>query len=310
LNEEKTMPKHYEGPWILRSMLFVPGHKVRYLESAAKGNADAIILDLEDAVPADQRELARETISDCLAQGMFVHKQVFVRVNPRESGLLLEDLNAVARKEVDGFVYPKAYRGKDVEAFDAQLDLMETGLGLPRGHFVVVPLIETTSAVLYAHEIATASNRVVALAFGCEDFNTDLQGLDSPEALAFLVPRAMIAMACRAAGIEPVDTVFVHLNDHEGLERNIKIARELGFSGMLIVHPKQIPIAHRYYTPSDEQIAHAQLVVEKCDQARSEGSGVAFIGGEFIGPPFEERARKLVSRFKALEAIENDIERS
>jgi len=277
---------------------------MRYLESAARSQADSVILDLEDAVPADQTEVARQTISACLEGGMFAHKQVFVRVNPRDSGLLLEDLNAVARKEVDGFVYPKAFRGKDIEAFDAQLELMETGLGIPRGHFVIAPLIETTSAVLHAFEIATASPRVVALTFGCEDFNTDLQGLDTPEGNALFVPRALIAMACRAARVEPIDTVYVKLNDMEGLERNVKLARELGFSGMLIVHPKQIPIAHRYYTPSADEVAHAREVVEKCDLAKSQGSGVAFTGGEFIGPPFEIRARQLLARHKAIEEFE------
>ena len=298
------MRKHHNGPWVLRSMLFVPGHKQRYLESAAKGPADAVILDLEDAVPTNQRELARQTISSCLGNGIFAQKQVFVRVNPRESGLLLEDLNAMARKEVDGFVYPKAYRGKDIEAFDAQLDLIETGLGLPRGHFVIAPLIETTSAVLHAFEIATASPRVVALTFGCEDFNTDLQGLDSPTGTALLVPRAMIAMACRAAGVEPIDTVYVQLNNMDGLERSVKMARELGFSGMLIVHPKQIPIAHKHYTPSSKQINHAREVVKKCDFARSKGNGVAFIGDEFIGPPFEERARILLKRAQTIDDLE------
>jgi citrate lyase subunit beta/citryl-CoA lyase len=112
-------------------------------------------------------------------------------------------------------------------------------------------------------------------------------------------------MACRAAGIEPIDTVFVQLDDSEGLERNVKQARILGFSGMLIVHPNQIPVAHKYYTPSEEQVTHARKVVENCDLARSEGSGVAFIDGEFIGPPFEERARKLLARGEAIAALNN-----
>lgn len=303
------MSKPYAGPWVLRTLLFVGGDNRRYIQKAPQTKADCIVLDLEDAVADHLKAEARSTIAEVLAAGFETKRPVFVRINPLETGWTLTDLDSVACANLSGFVYPKAYGGDDIKAFDAQLSLKEKELGLEPGHFDIIVLIETPQAVLNAYEIAKASSRVVGLLFGCEDYLTDMQGTHGPDQRSLLVPRHLISMAARAAGVVPIDTPYVQVHDEEGLELHIKRARELGFEGMLAVAPRQIEAARRLFTPSQEEVKEAMEMVRLAEDAAGEERSIAMRGETFISPPTLKRARKILELSQAMEQFEKNLGR-
>ena len=298
------MAKPYDGAWVLRSMLFVPSHIEKMVKKGAASEADCVVLDLEDAVPDDNKEEARSAIRNSLASGLYAKKTVFVRINPLETGLTLRDLDGVACRELHGFVYPMAYTPDDIKNFDAQLRLKEITLGLPVGHFSIIVLIETALGVINAYEIARASSRVVGLLFGCEDYIADMECRHSADDVSLHTPRALIALAARAAGVEPIDTPYVNVHDLEGLKPFTQRGRDLGMAGMLVMTPKQIPIAHATYTPSRDEINYAKDVVAAAEAARKEGRGIAVVNGKFISPPTLKAARKVLARVEAIENLD------
>lgn len=288
-------------PLLLRSMMFVPGHNRRLLESAARSEADALILDLEDSVrPDDQKQVARDTIRSVLDEGLLQGRTVFARVNDRESGHLLRDVLALTVEGIAGFVYPKSRSGQDVYFFDKLLETVEAERGITPGRFAVVPLIETTAAVLHAVDICRASPRVVAIAFGCEDFVADLGGLHDEAGRSLYTARALIALAARAAGVQAIDTVHIDVHDLAGLEQNLQLARELGFDGMLVLHPKEIEAVHRHLSPSPGQVEDAREMIRLSEEAGRRQKGVAILKGKFIGPPMVAAARRTLARHELI----------
>jgi citrate lyase subunit beta / citryl-CoA lyase len=285
----------------MRSLMFVPGHNEALLKKAAQSEADVLLLDVEDSVqPASNKEFARGLIKSLSAEGFFKQKQVFVRINDRESGELLDDLFQLTLEEVDGFVYPKSKGAEDIFFIDRLLESLEAKKGFDTGRFKLIPLIETAEAVLNVLSIAKSSQRIVALAYGCEDFLADLEGSHDLDEIALHVPRAMIAMAARSAGITPIDTVHIRVHDLDDLEKNLRIAKTLGFEGMLILNPKEIPLVHRVFSPSEREIEWAREIAKSAERAVAEGVGVAIINGKFVGPPVLAAAQKILSKHKLI----------
>lgn len=137
--------------------------------------------------------------------------------------------------------------------------------------------------MLNAQDICKASKRVVAIAYGCEDFITDLEGIHDPEHESLFTPRAIIAMAARANGVIPIDTVHINIHDLEDLEKNLIVARKLGFEGMLVLNPKELPLVHRYFSPGEQEVYDAREMLRLFDESQKEGKGVAVKDGKFIG---------------------------
>jgi len=261
-----------------------------------------LLLDIEDSVqPEVNKALGRQKIVEKIEQGFFRNHLVFPRVNDRESGQLLKDVQALTIQGVDGFMYPKSQTGQDVYFFAKLLETIEYEKKLPIGTFSIIPLIETASAVLNAQEIIQASDRVVAIAFGCEDYLTDLEGIHDKAGESIFTARSMISMAARANNVIPVDTVHIRIHDLEDLETNLKTARNFGFEGMLILHPKELELAHRYFSPSEEDIREARAILEMSEEAKQEAKGVAMINGKFIGPPMVSTARKTLKKQALIE---------
>lgn len=283
--------------YLLRSLMFVPGHNEKLLASAAKSDADVLLLDIEDSVqPVTNKQLARDTIKEWITRGAFKKHMVFPRVNDRESGQLLKDLLQLTIQGVDGFMYPKSYTGQDIYFIDKLLDTIEYEKGFPQGKFKIIPLIETASAVLNAQEICKASKRVIAVAYGSEDFINDLEGIHDHEHESLFAPRAIIAMAARAARVIPIDTVHINVHDLEDLEKNLKTAKNLGFEGMLVLNPKEIPLVHEYFSPSTQDILDANDMLKLAEEANINGMGVALMNGKFIGPPMVLAAKKILKK--------------
>lgn len=299
------MTKPYEGKWVIRTFLFVPGHINEMMVKAAGTDADCVALCLEDAVPYLEKPNARKKIREVLESGIYRKKTVFVRINPIDTGLTLKDLEGVACKELNGFVYPMAYTPDDIKSFDAQLSLVENQLNLPTGHFSIIVLIETPLAVLNAYKIAKASTRVVGLLFGCEDYMAEMESRYSKEEMSLFTPRSLVAMAARAAKIVPIDTPYVKVYDLEGLKRFATLGRDLGMSGMLVMTPRQIETVRECYTPSKEDIAYAADVVRIADKVEKEGKGIAMINNKFISPPTLKHAQKLLEHVEAIQNLES-----
>ena len=187
--------------WILRSMMFVPGHNLKLIKKALISEADALILDLEDSVrPHHNKEIARELIVSFALDGTLktCDKKIFVRINDRDTNLLLTDLTAVTLDGIDGVLMPKVYSAEDICYIDHLLEAIEHEKELTIGKFKIAVLIETAAAVLNVQEICKASDRIVAVTFGCEDFVADLEGLHDSKHESLQVPRAMIALGARA----------------------------------------------------------------------------------------------------------------
>jgi citrate lyase subunit beta/citryl-CoA lyase len=281
--------------YLLRSLMFVPGHNERLLNSAARSDADVLLLDIEDSVqPVENKQLARDSIERFVRSQVAGRHFIFPRVNDRESGQLLKDVYQLTIEGVDGFMYPKSRDGKDVYFFAKLLETIEYEKGISPGTFKIIPLIETSAAVLNAQAICQASKRVIAIAYGCEDFIADLGGIHDHEGQSLFTPRALIAMAARANGIIPVDTVHINVHDLEDLERNLTVARNLGFGGMLVLHPKEIPLVHEYFSPSQKEVGEAREMLRLYAEAQREGKGVAIMNGRFIGPPMVIAAKKIL----------------
>jgi citrate lyase subunit beta / citryl-CoA lyase len=280
---------------MLRSMLFVPGHLPRFLDRAVESEADALILDVEDSVPLPHKAEARANIKKRLEAGVY-RQQVFIRVNALDTGLLPEDLRWTVHPATTGFMFTKVNDERDIVYFDRLLTQIELDLGLETGKAKMCPPIETASAGLHTLQIATASPRLVALAFGGEDYLTDLDGLHRKHGLNFLVPRALLIMAARAARLEAIDTPYLDIGDSQGFEREVTLARELGFSGQLLLHPSQVAIANRIFAPSEDEIREARRIVEAIEEGREKGLGVGLLDGSLIGPPMEKRARAVLRK--------------
>lgn len=288
--------------YLLRSLMFVPSHNGKLMASAAKTDADVLLLDIEDSVqPVINKQIARDTIINYILEGKFKDKKIFPRVNDRESGQLLKDIMQLTIQGVDGFMYPKSKRAEDVYFFDKLLETIEYEKGMPIGTFKIIPLIETASAVINVQEICLASPRIIAIAYGSEDFVADLEGIHDLEHQSLFTPRAMIAMGARATGITPIDTVHVRVHDLEDLEKNLKISKILGFEGMLLLNPKEIPLVHQYYSPTQLEIKDANAMLKMAEHARDAGEGVAIIDGKFIGPPMIKAAKKILLKQKLID---------
>ena len=288
---------------LFRSLLFVPSHNEKLMTSASNSDADVLLLDIEDSVqPTSNKEVARNTVLKYLQEGHFENKILFPRINDRESGQLLKDVMALTTEGIAGFMYPKAKKGEDIYFFDKLLETVEYEKGIEKGTFKIIPLIETASAVLNVEEICKASSRVVAIAFGSEDFITDLEGIHDYEHTSLTTPRSIIAMGARAAGVIPIDTVHIRVHDLEDLEKNLIISKNLGFEGMLVLHPKELALVHQYFSPSIQEINDANEMLELAEEAEKSGVGVAIKNGKFIGPPMIKNAKKILIKHHLINA--------
>ena len=288
--------------YLMRSLMFVPAHNEKLLESALKREADVLLLDIEDSVlPAENKQIARDNIKKYLAEGKLENRIVFPRVNDRESGHLLQDVYQLTLKGITGFMYPKAQKGEDIYFFGKLLETIEAEKNIPRYTFKIIALIETPGAVINIQDICTACpERLVAVAFGCEDFMTELGGKHDDKSDSIFTARAMIAMGAKAYNIIPIDTVHIKVHDLEDLERNLIIGRNLGFEGMLVLNPKELPLVHKYYSPTDTEVYCAEEMLQVSKEAGAQGKGVAVKEGKFIGPPMVKMANKILKKYKLI----------
>lgn len=287
--------------YLMRSLMFVPAHNQKLLDSSLRRDADVLLLDIEDSVPVIDKQQARENIKLFVQRPEAHGKIVFPRVNDRESGELLKDLYQLTIPGITGFMYPKSTKEEDVYFVGKLLETIEYEKNIPVGTFKLIPLIETAGAIVEIKEICKACTRVVAVAFGCEDYVTDLGGKHDPDGQSIFYARNAIVNAARSAGVLPIDTVHIRVHDLEDLERNLILSKNLGFEGMLVLNPKELPLVNQYFSPSDEEVAWAEEMVQLSAEAKAEGKGVAVKDNKFIGPPMLKMAEKILAKHRQIE---------
>ncbi|MEE9520736.1 MAG: CoA ester lyase [Dehalococcoidales bacterium] len=278
-------------------MLFVPGNSMRMIAKAATLPADAIILDLEDAVPLPDKATARIMIRDSIKDVKLGGSYVFVRVNALTTNLTAEDLKFVAVEGLDGLMLAKSETKSDIVELDSMLEETEKGGGLEPRSLKVVPLIESAKGVINAYEIASASERIIAVAFGAGDYYRDLgRGASfSPEQTELLYARSRIVNCSVAAGVQAIDTVFFGLlTDREGFMKEMMLALQLGFKGKLLIHPTQIEPVNKAFSPLPDEAEYARRVVEAFEEAQARGLGAISFEGKMIDYMNYKQAKDLV----------------
>lgn len=289
-----------EKTYLMRSLMFVPAHNQKLLDSSVKRDADCLILDIEDSVPINDKQTARDNIKSFVERDELNGKLIFCRVNDRESGELLRDAHQLTIDGVTGFIYPKATKGEDIYFFGKLLETIEYEKGIPVGTFKIIPLIETAGAVMNIQEICKACTRVIAVGFGCEDYVTDLKGKHDDAGQSIFFARNMIANGARACGVIPIDTPHIKVHDLEDLEKNLKTVKQMGFEGMFVLNPKELPLVNQYFSPSPEEVAWAEEMVMLAEEAVREGKGVAVKDNKFIGPPMLKMAEDILARVRKI----------
>jgi citrate lyase subunit beta/citryl-CoA lyase len=283
----------------LRSYLYAPGSDPELMEKALAAGADAVVLDLEDAVPPDERVRARHAVQRLL-HGTAGERlpAMHVRVNRTPDGFDLDDVRAVVTPALDGLRLPKVVSAAEVSELALVLDELEARPGLRPGQVGLYATIESARGTLAAPEIATA-RRVRRLVFGATDFLADIGAPGTSDGPATLTARGMLVLASRAAGIAaPVDSVHTILDDPKGLRRSAASARQLGFFGKSVIHPRQLAIVHDVFAPTAEEVAQAREVIATADAAARGGVAASRAGSQFVDPAVVARARAVLRQVK------------
>ena len=287
----------------LRSFLFAPGNHARRVEKALSLDADAVILDLEDAVATAEKRATRDAVVAALLRPR--RALLYVRVNAVDTEFCYGDLTAIVRSGLDGIILPKVESAVGLATADWLLAQLEREQGLVPRAIDLVPIIETARGLNQIDAILAAGTRVKRIAFGAGDFTLDVNMAWSRGEAELAYARAKIVTASRAAGIEaPFDTVWVDLADEEGLEASARTALGFGFQGKMCIHPNQIAVVNRVFTPSEAEIAFAERVVAAFARAEAEGSAAIQLDGKFIDYPILYRAQRVLEKVAAIRARE------
>lgn len=273
---------------MFRTLLFAPGSRPELLAKAQAGNADALIFDLEDSVPANAKESARANVAQALASGL--SKPMYLRINNPRAGDFRADLavlqQAGSLANVAGVILPKADDAQDVAAVAAVLDIIEAQGKAAAGSLAIVPLVETCLGLRNTFELCRASPRVVGISLASAeqgDFMVDLGGRWTPRSMALAYPRSKMIVDARAAGIQwIVDGVFMNLKDLAALRTECELARELGCTGKMAIHPTQVEVMHEVFTPSAAEIEYARGLLAAFREAEARGVGAVQYRGMMV----------------------------
>lgn len=282
----------------LRSMLFVPGDSEKKLAKAASTQADALILDLEDAVSVERIAMAREMVCDYLKQHPRGKQQVWVRINPLQSDMALKDLSAVMPGKPEGIVLPKTLNANDVIKLDHFLSALETREGLPLGSTRIIPVAtELAGALFELNSYAGCSPRLAGLTWGAEDLATAVGASTNKDErgefdFTFQLARSMCLLAASHAQVQAIDTLTVDFRDGALLKKEVLHARKSGFTGKLAIHPDQVFPIHEGFAPEADEVAHAQRIVDAF--AHAGGAGAVQLDGKMVDKPHLTQALRLL----------------
>ncbi len=290
-----------------RTRLYLPGNEPKFFINAGLHQPDGIILDLEDSVAPAEKDAARILIRNALRQVNFYGAERMVRINQGELGLV--DLETIIPHNVHTILIPKVETPEQVVAVDEYIKKILKSLDYEESKLIntqiyLMPIIESALGGINAYPIATASPNIVALAIGLEDYTADIGVQRTLEGKESFWLRSQVVNAARAAGIQPIDTVFSDVGDMEGLRQSVLEAKALGFEGKGCIHPRQIAVVHKAFAPEPKEIEKALRIVKAYEDAKSKGLGVVALGTKMIDPPVVKRALRTVQEAKAAGLIE------
>jgi citrate lyase subunit beta / citryl-CoA lyase len=290
-----------------RSMLYVPGNMPGMLQNIPVFEADGVMIDLEDAVPLVEKDSARLLTRNFLKSYQERNKEMFVRINALDTPYAADDLREILPALPDGIRLPKADNPEIVERLDTLLTEGEERLGLPIGHFKIIPSIESAQGVLNCVETARASKRLVALAFGAEDYTASMEINRTKTGEELFSARTQVVWAAKAAGVQAIDSIFSDVNDMEALRAETLLVKRLGFTGKSLVNPRQIEVIHEVFRPTVEEIQHALEVMDAIKRAREMGTGVISLKGKMVDAPVVTRAARTIREGVAFGMLEFDL---
>ncbi|MBU0489846.1 MAG: citrate lyase ACP [Bacteroidetes bacterium] len=273
------------------SRLYLPGDSPRFFINAGIHNPDGIILDLEDSVSAEKKYDARFLVRNALREVNFYGCERMVRINQIPQGL--EDLDYIVPHHVNLILVPKCESAEQIREVNKRIDEIRKKHGL-KYDIWLMPIIESALGVVRAFEIATAAPNVASLAIGLEDYTADIAAKRTLEGKESFFARSQVVNVARAAGIQPIDSVFSDVSDMEALKNNILISKGLGFEGMGCIHPRQIPVIHDNFAPDKAELEKAIKIVNAFHEAKEKGLGVVSLGSKMIDAPVVKRALKTI----------------
>ncbi|MBI4521965.1 MAG: CoA ester lyase [Gemmatimonadetes bacterium] len=287
---------------VIRSLLFAPANRVDLVAKFPRSGADAAVIDLEDGTPEQEKAAARSglaaVVSGLRARGM--PGLLLVRINAPASPHAPADLEAALAADVDGLVIPKLTTAAELQPIAAALD--RAARPADRRPPILIGLIETVAGVINAHELARSDARLHALAFGGEDFISDIGGRRTPEGREVLYARSQVVIAAKAAGLAALDQVVVDIRDEAQFRRDAVEGRSLGYTGKMCLLPRQVALANEIFTPDRDEIDWSRRLLAAAESARAAGWGVIEFEGRMIDPPLVRRARAVVELAARLEA--------
>jgi citrate lyase subunit beta/citryl-CoA lyase len=280
----------------VRSMLFTPGHRRDLIEKAIASGTDAVIVDLEDAVALDQKLTARSGLADLPASTV----PLYVRTNGIESGLLWDDVIAAGQADIAGLVIPKAEDPDLLRQIDGALRALETTTDREVGAITVIPLIESGVGVRATYDMISAAQRVQTVMFGGGeqgDLVADLEVEWTPDGAGLMYARAKTLLDARAAGVQyPMEAVFMDFRNLDGLRIECELARRLGYTGKVAIHPAQIAVIHEVFTPSVEEVAHHRRIIDEFEAALAAGTASISVDGKMVDYAVARVARLVLAR--------------
>lgn len=285
-----------------RTMMFVPGANAAMLRDAPLYGADSVMFDLEDAVSLNEKDSARTLVHFALKTFDYSASETVVRINGLDTVGAL-DIEAMVLAGVNVIRLPKTETAQDIIDVAAVITQVEEENDLPVGTTKMMAAIESAEGVLNARDIATASDRLIGIALGAEDYVTNMKTRRYPDGQELLFARSMILHAARAAGIAAIDTVFSDINDTDGFIAETTRIKQLGFDGKSVINPRQIPLVNGIYAPSKAEIQQAKEVIWAIREAESKGSGVISLNGKMVDKPIVERAERVIALAKAAKLI-------
>lgn len=273
--------------------MFVPGNNPGMMQDAFIYGPDSIMLDLEDSVTMAEKDAARLLVHNALKTIDYGNTEMVVRINPLNTAYGKKDVEAVVKAGVHVIRMPKTETAEEVREVEREIERVEKEIGC-LGRTKIMAAIESTLGIVNAYEIALASERMMGIALGAEDYCANLKTQRSPEGTELLFARQQIVVAARAAGIDALDTVYSNLNDMETFRKEVELIKQLGFDGKSIINPRQIEIVNEVFAPTEKAIEKAKTIIAAIKEAEKRGSGVIAVNGKMVDRPVVIRAQRTI----------------
>ena len=273
--------------------MFVPGNNPGMMQDAFIYGPDSIMLDLEDSVTMAEKDAARLLVHNALKTIDYGNTEMVVRINPLNTAYGKKDVEAVVKAGVHVIRMPKTETAEEVREVEREIERVEKEIGC-LGRTKIMAAIESTLGIVNAYEIAVASERMMGIALGAEDYCANLKTQRSPEGTELLFARQQIVVAARAAGIDALDTVYSNLNDMETFRKEVELIKQLGFDGKSIINPRQIEIVNEVFAPTGKAIEKAKTIIAAIKEAEKRGSGVIAVNGKMVDRPVVIRAQRTI----------------